>query len=63
MNECEPLVGGIHHQKKQYEQAVEWTTKAADDGLPIAMAGGLMKTSARPTFLSLLLLRILSGAV
>jgi TPR repeat protein len=30
-------LGSIHYQRKEYEQAVEWYTKAAEAGLPKAM--------------------------
>ena len=32
------VLGGIHHERKEHEQAVAWTTKAAEAGLPVAMA-------------------------
>jgi hypothetical protein len=32
---CE--LGGIHHERKEYEQAVGWFTKGAEAGLPRAM--------------------------
>jgi TPR repeat protein len=56
-------MGSVHEVRKEYVQAVEWFTKGAEAGLPVAMAGGLLRTSTGPTFLSLLLLRILSGVV
>jgi hypothetical protein len=31
------VLGSIHHVWKEYEQAVAWTTKAAEAGLPEAM--------------------------
>jgi len=56
-------LGHVHRARKENERAVEWYTKGAKAGLPDAMAGGLLRTSIRPTFLSFLLLRTLSGAV
>jgi TPR repeat protein len=56
-------LGNIHFTRKDPEEAVKWFTKGAEAGLPDAMAGRVLRTSTRLTFLSLLLLRILSGAV
>jgi hypothetical protein len=30
-------LGSIYHERKEYEQAVKWTTEGADAGLPKAM--------------------------
>ena len=30
-------LGGIHHTRRDYKQAVEWTTQAAEAGLPNAI--------------------------
>jgi len=36
-------LGGIHHARKEHEQAVEWLTKGAEAGLPKSMFNfGLM---------------------
>ena len=56
-------LGSIHCAREEYEHATEWYTKAVEAGLPKAMAGGSIGMSTRLTFLSPLLLRILSGAV
>jgi TPR repeat protein len=32
-------LGGIHHVRNEHEQALQWCTKAAEAGLPMAMFG------------------------
>jgi TPR repeat protein len=42
------MLGCVHRERNEHEQAMGWFTMAAEAGLPKAMAGGLLRISTRP---------------